>query len=117
MFTVAPAPLLSHRVRSGVIALNFVEPLWFLLVDEHRLDVGSDLRCPLGQVWGRFSRGIKALDIPEEDAALYGFDSPTALDENAEWDAGTVQAEYDTLSRMWRYVVRRKMHGARVIAA
>lgn len=117
MFTEAQPLRLTTRVRAGVVALDFVEPLWFLAVDEHRLDVASDFLCPLGQVWGRFSRGIKALGIPEGDAALYGFDSPTALDEYADPDADVIQAEYDTLSRIWRYVVRRKMGNVRVIAA
>lgn len=117
MFTVAPSPLLSSRVRAGAIALDFVEPLWFVKIDEHRLDVGSDTRCPLGQLWGRFSRGLKALDIPEDDAALYGFDSPSSLGEPGFWDDGASQSEYATLSRMWRIVVRKKMAGVVVIAA
>lgn len=117
MFTVASSPLLSSRVRAGVIALDFVEPLWFVKLDEHRLDVGSDTRCPLGQLWGRFSRGLRALDIPEDDAALFGFDSPTALGEPGFRDDGATEREYATLSRMWRAVVRARMSGTVVIAA
>ena len=116
MFTVPSVLPLSTRVRAGVLALDFVEPLWFVVVDEHRLDVSSDTRCPLGQLWGRFSRGIKALGIPEDEAALYGFDSPTALDESAEWCEETIQGEYTTLSRYWRCVVRRRMLASIVIA-
>lgn len=112
MFTVAPTVCLSRRVIAGVIALDFVEPLWFLAVDEHRLDVSSDTRCPLGQLWGRFSRGLKALGIPEDDAALFGFDSPAALGED-----GTAEHEYAMLTRHWQTVVRKKLYGARVIAA
>jgi len=116
VFTMPRALSLSDRVRAGVVALDFVEPLWFVLVDEHRLDVSSDTRCPLGQLWGRFSRGLKALGIAEEDAALYGFDSPTALDESTPHRSIAVQAEYATLSRYWGYVVRRRMLGTVVIA-
>jgi hypothetical protein len=89
-------------------------------MNEHTLDVGSDTRCPLGQLWGQFSRGLKALGVPEDDAALYGFDSPTALDESVSEDddsfADTVEQEYATLSRMWRYVVRNRTEGRIVIA-
>lgn len=122
MFTAAPSRFLSARVRAGVIALDTVEPLWFVGVDEHCLDISSDTRCPLGQLWGRFSRGLKALDIPEDDAALYGFDSPTALGEESfpgwhpKYAESPTQREYTTLSRMWRYVIRRRMHATIVIA-
>lgn len=115
MFTVSLSPSLSGRVTAGVVALDFVEPLWFVLVDEYRLDIASDTRCPLGQLWGRFSRGLKALDIPENDAHLYGFDSPTALGEPGYFEWGPLHSEtpaareYAALSRMWRHVVRRKM--------
>lgn len=117
MFAVATLPrLLSPRVRAGVVALDTVEPLWFVVVNEHTLDVGSDTRCPLGQLWGRFSRGLRALGIPEDDAALFGFDSPTSLGEEGFEDDGSVQTEYETLSRMWRYVVRCRLSGRIVIA-
>lgn len=115
MFTVATLPrLLSPRVRAGIIALDTVEPLWFIVVNEYTLDVGSDTWCPLGQLWGRFSRGLRALGIPEDDAALYGFDSPTALGENTD---SPIEREYATLSRMWCYVVRSRIDRTIVIAA
>jgi len=110
VFTVPASLTLSARVRAGVLALDFVEPLWFVLVDEHRLDVSSDTRCPLGQLWGRFSRGLRALGVSEDDAALFGFESPAILRTEAESEA---QREYETLTRMWRTVVRIKMSGVR----
>jgi hypothetical protein len=117
VFTVTARPAaLPSRVRAGVIALDFVEPLWFIAVNEHTMDVRSDTRCPLGQLWGRFSRGLKALDIPEDSAALYGFDSPTALAEEGFEDVDTVDREYATLSRIWRYVVRVRTECRIVIA-
>lgn len=124
MFTVATLPrLLAPRVRAGIIALDTVEPLWFIVMNEHTLDVGSDTRCPLGQLWGRFSRGLHALGIPEDDAALYGFDSPTAVGEEGfpgwvpKYAESPMGREYATLSRMWRYVVRSRTDGRIVIAA
>lgn len=109
MSTVA----LSPRVRAGIAALDAVDPLWPLLVSEHSLDVGSDTRCPLGQVWGRFSRGLKALGIDEDSAADFGFDSPAALGESD----GEASREYETLNRLWRFVVRVRTDFPRVIAA
>lgn len=94
--------MLATYVRAGIAALDAVNPAWPLVVSEHTVDVSSDTRCPLGQLWGRFSRGLKALGIPEDDAALYGFDSPAALG----LTEGSPAEEYEALSRMWRYAVR-----------
>lgn len=113
MFAVASAPSLSSRVRAGVLALDTVNLLWPLLVNEHTLDVASDTRCPLGQLWGRFSRGLKALGVEEDSAAAFGFDSPAALGERD----GDADHEYETLSRLWRFVVRMRTEFPRVIAA
>lgn len=97
-------PLLAPRVRAGVAVLDAVDFRWPLGVDEHSLDVRSDTKCPLGQLWGRFSRGLKALGIAEDLPADFGFESPAAVGQTGH--AMRARWEYDTLSRLWRYVVR-----------
>lgn len=98
-------PLLAPRVRAGVAVLDAVDFRWPLLVDEHSLDVWSDTKCPLGQMWGSFSRGLKALGIAEGLAADFGFESPAAVNDE---DDSRARWEYDTLTRLWRYVVRKR---------
>lgn len=63
----------TDRVIHGMHRLNQREPGWEQRVELALLDVGSSDLCVVGQVFGDYEGGLKALGIEEDDAWMFGF--------------------------------------------
>lgn len=81
----------------GIELLDKQRPGWRDQVDPQRLAMGSDLTCVLGQVFGDFCEGLKALglDPMTRDDAYYGFVTPRYRLDNG----------YFRLSAAWREAI------------
>jgi hypothetical protein len=62
---------ITERVSAGAAALDEVRPAWRSGIDPDALDVTSLWTCPLGQTFGTFGQGVKALlDLGEDDSIV-----------------------------------------------
>ncbi len=62
------------RVRQGVTALNEEHgPGWLVKVDLDQLDIASESRCVLGQVYGSYGRGAKRMGLTDRGCGELGF--------------------------------------------
>lgn len=66
---------LTERIKRGVAALDELKGIeWPRRINLTRLYLGSCTRCVLGQLFGEFETGVKALNKPDFDADELGFD-------------------------------------------
>jgi hypothetical protein len=87
---------ISDRVRRGIALLDEEKPGWPDQVDVAKLDMQNPRYCVLGQMFGRYSTGQRALPgiRYRTEAVARGFDA--TLFEHA---------EYRTLARLWSYAI------------
>lgn len=68
---------------------------WRGLIDRDRLAMGSTARCILGQLYGHYYRGLRALDPASSiTGSFFGFDS--------------YYGDYDSLNEAWLAELDRK---------
>ncbi len=86
---------ISQNVNRGANFLDHYMPLWFMQVDNMRLNMYNSDACLLGQLFGHFQKGVHALVIadPEE----YGFSADSICDN---CDLGT-ETVYSMLTSLW----------------
>lgn len=92
-------PTIAERVAAGAQWLNDNVPDWWQRIDLDRLDVRSECRCVLGQIYGHYSVAPKTAWWSDPDhgygkwlADWRGFD--TATDD-----------EVEALTAEWRRVI------------
>jgi hypothetical protein len=80
-----------NRVKNGARLLDNLVPGWANLVETASLDLGSSSNCVLGQLFGTYEDGLRALGLNEyEDAASVGF------------NLGFAELTYQPLLREWK---------------
>lgn len=89
---------LEERVRRGAILLEEAWPTWRDEIDLDELNLSDMYNCVLGQVYGSFTAGTRALNIDSkgrDHEASYGFEVSRAEAEEDEY------AAYDRLTLAW----------------
>ncbi|MFC3454061.1 hypothetical protein [Amycolatopsis speibonae] len=99
---------LSARVRRGVALLDEKVPGWHQRVGPD-LNMGYPHTDVLGKVFGSFYRGRLELGLSSGDSRALGFEG----DEEVPWRswASVVRGD-ETLTRLWRFVVRQRQAAA-----
>ena len=97
---------LPELVRAGVALLDRQRPLWWRRIDRERLQMGSCLRCVLGQLWGSYPFALKALGLDHEQAWRYGFNVPSGRDGAELNTLGQINRE---LARLWLEQIQGKL--------
>lgn len=71
----------EERVASGVYMLDIFSPDWRKKIDLARLDIRSCRDCVLGQVFGEYEDGMRALGLwnAEEDKVTHPMVHPAML--------------------------------------
>jgi hypothetical protein len=103
---VTVIPPTTERVQAGAAFLDEERPDWRWEIDTATLDLSDDCGCVLGQIFGDFTDGFKALGITASQAADLGFDSQ--LRHQDTWYDGRlrdVDHEYNNLTEEWRYIL------------
>ena len=62
----------AERVSAGAQLLDTANPTWFTKVDPKRVDVSNCNLCPLGQLYGIYGTGVRAIGLVETEAPLFG---------------------------------------------
>lgn len=65
----------ERAAEKGASLLDRIKPDWFKAIDQDKLDIGSFKYCILGQLFGSWSAGKKALQT--KNSGVYGFAPPT----------------------------------------
>ena len=91
------------RVAAGASLLDRLVPGWWRHVRLRKLDIGNDCNCVTGQLFGTYTKGLDALDLTEDEAKRYGFNT-----------AGDFGGTYWALTRAWREEMRRRRAGTKV---
>ena len=89
---------IAERVTNGMAYLDATYPDHVDRVDLGYLDIGSSIRCPLGQAQGySYEHGIREADLTPEDVRdwsdAHGFTWPASREYTAEADA--LNAEWE----------------------
>jgi hypothetical protein len=87
----------------GAARVDAVFPNWELGIDTDRLDVASDKWCVLGQLFGSFKKGLKALGLTLEEAIALGFHVPTDVTK------AEAKSLYEMLDTIWLGAIERRM--------
>ena len=91
---------IRRRVLRGMAKLDTVNPGWFKKINLNNLDVSNFYKCPLGQLFGNYSKGyIRAgySDIDIKSRELHGF---TAM--------GCSVLE-DKLTATWKRAIKKRL--------
>lgn len=89
---------LRERIVNGAELLDYERPGWREEVDLDELNLGDMYNCVLGQFYGSYTTGTRALDIDgkgRDYEASYGFEVSRAEAEEDEY------AAYDRLTLAW----------------
>lgn len=98
----------TNRVKRGAALLDKHVPGWEREITTSELDVWDSCECPLGQLFGQYSAGLRALDIlasglDDSEAIRHGFE--------ASFPAG--RDDYDQLTDAWIRLVTSRTEGVR----
>lgn len=63
------------RVGRGILLLDVVRPDWRKALNLDALVLSSCVACVLGQLFGDYDKGLRALDLTRLDAFNYGFNT------------------------------------------
>src|SRR6478609_1123816 len=100
----------TAAVLAGASLLDEKKPGWYNNVDLNTLNVNHVYSCPLGQLFGTYSKGLNALfgqfDRPE-DGAPFGFfikfEVPKKYDSSYTW------GEYQKLTEEWKEQINARL--------
>lgn len=81
----------ADRVNEGIIELDTHVPDWRSKVNSGILLMDSHKDCILGQIYGSYFSGVKALDLTDETVIVYGFETEDYSEEG-----------YEELSKEWQ---------------
>jgi len=93
--------LITERVQAGVELLDSQVPGWDSRIDLDTLDICSESSCVIGQLFGRYDKGLNALD-------LWGVRAPYELGFSRRLGEGGVDEVFDLLTRQWRKVIEQR---------
>lgn len=82
------------RAQRGAVLLD---PNWRSRIDVVRLDMFHPGYCVLGQLYGNYLYGLRALELSNLDALRLGFESPD--------DSDPTKPTYAELRDAWRTLV------------
>lgn len=88
----------SDVVQAGIEVLDAKVPGWECQLDPDTLDLASCQLCVLGQIYGDYFVGKRALELLDGDA--HGFTVK---------DATGIDREYGFLTRTWLKVLRKRL--------
>jgi len=100
-----------EKAFAGAEFLDSVRPGWEREIDHDVLNIGDPSCCMLGQLYASFKKGLKKLDLNNEDAVEMGFLAPAELnynrgDEVSEMEVRIVNKQYEELTAAWREIQR-----------
>lgn len=103
--------LLRRRIRRGARFLDQQVPNWWQRIHLSLLDLGTCQQCILGQLFGKFDKGLEALAFPLRDmrrGARFGFNGegyrhPISRAVGYDWPT------YVILTDLWREEVERRV--------
>ena len=74
---------ISKAIKRGVALLDRHDQNWSIRIDLYTLSMGSCYECVLGQLYGDFAAGCRALKIPRvwRDCTYWGFDKLVRMNE------------------------------------
>jgi hypothetical protein len=97
----------DHRVKKGAILLDQVVPGWFDLIDTDLLDMTSDTKDILGQIYGDFKHGFWIITRPlpsdqlfsaaDHGFTLYDNEQDTRVD-----DRDLIIGRFKVLEALWK---------------
>ena len=92
---------ISERVLAGAMLLDEHHPGWEGKINLPTLNIHNCRRCALGQLYGDFEKGQKALGLQDaQTVAELGF---FALEEfSADRNPEAIAEEYSALTKEWR---------------
>ena len=97
----------KEAVLAGAEYLDSAVPGWADKIDPEKLDVGYPRDCILGQLFGWYIDGRRALGMDREAARKFGFDVNRGA---LPWQ--TVDQRYRRLNRHWREAIRLRLGAA-----
>ena len=62
---------IKERVQNGIRVLDETYPEWWKLIDPEQLNIDNEFYCVVGQIFGKYSTGMKQLGLLE--GYDYGF--------------------------------------------
>lgn len=86
---------------AGASLLDRLEPKWFTLVDTDRLDIDDTNTCILGQVYGDYYDGLRAIAVEMPEALSWGGPWP--------YDHGFMAGDIDELQNAWCDEITRRL--------
>ena len=108
---VANGAELLDRLDADVAKLDpGKEEIWDTVIDESRLDLSRDEDCILGQLYGGYEFGVKAMhNFGMRDPVECGFELSYSLYEAT---AERVEAEYAVLTQAWSRLILARREAA-----
>jgi hypothetical protein len=100
------------RVARGAALLDSHDPMWWKKINYRSLDIGSCIRCVLGQVYGTFEEGLEVLmllnvTVNRTQQAGFSFQSSTRF----------YEAEELALRAAWLAEIKKRVEAAAQVAA
>ncbi len=93
-----------HTIEpGGAVRIDTDFPNWELVIDTDRLNVACDKWCILGQLYGSFKKGLKALGLTLDEAISLGFHVPQDVTKTE------AKALYQGLTNNWEGAIERRM--------
>lgn len=93
------------RAAAGAALLDRLSPGWWRHVKIRQLDIADQCNCVTGQLFGSYYKGLDALDLGEDEAKEYGFNTFSSNDRGSTFWA---------LTRAWKDEIRKRREGAKV---
>lgn len=89
-----PELTIAERVAAGADWLDANWPGWDYDVEPRILDLASDCKCILGQLYGDYGDGLSETDLTQDEARAFGFYAGVVGEEEATRD-------YPLLTEAW----------------
>lgn len=98
----------EEQVRRGMALLDERVTGWDRQLNLTTLDINSYFSCVLGQLYGSYMRGMRMLDLTNEEGVGHGFVVPVMLSPVLDYDEGVMAEgirQGDELDKTWKALV------------
>jgi hypothetical protein len=93
---------MRKAVDAGLRQQDHLDPNWFNKIYRTKLHMGSCKDCMLGQQYGDFEEGVKALGLDDESAVNLGYSIPRFMIYDG---CDLVDRFWKALNRMWKEAI------------